>query len=316
MKYKERIYEAWEFTQRNKKMIIWYGFIPALLTTLAGILYVGYQIMAFKKSPLFDNAQHSFGYDVVTTIFNFFQENVSISVPIIVTLLILGIIYLLLPPLLDVAMIQVIARRRNGQPATLTEGIKYGLLRFLPFFEYSLLIRTFSFISISAEAAFIIRNFGVEAFQALSPVIIIIAIIAFIIHLLFTFAEYYIVIDDEGVMSSIVKSSTLVILNLQKTFMLLILMLIIAIRIIIQVILVIIIPAIIFIAGAYFASTSLPEYALYILGALSFVFLLFASYLAAIVHIFAVSVWTFTFLDFTSEQHLSAREQLDAEESA
>lgn len=311
MKYKERIYEAWQFTQNNKKMIIWYGFLPAILTTLVGILYVLYQIMAFKASPLFDDDPQSFLYVLVTTILNFVRNNFSLTLPLIIITLVLLIVYLLLPTLLNAAMIQVISRRKNGQKVSLPEGIKFGMLRFLPLFEYSLIVRTFSFISISAEAAFILRNLGPDVFQTLLPLLLIIAVVALFLHIFLTFTEYYIVIDEEKVISSIAKSCTLVILNLQQTIMLVILMLIIGIRILIQIVLVIIIPLLLVTGFAYFASVSLPDYAFIILGGLSFIFLLFAAYLAAIVSVFSTAVWTFTFLDFTSQKVLTAREHAD-----
>lgn len=308
MNYKERIIEAWQFTQNNKKIIRWYAFVPALLSTVVGIGYVTYQIMAFKSSPLFDDAPRSFAYTVITTILNFIQNNIELTVPLIITGIILAILYFLLPILLDAAMIQVIARRRNGQKVTLPEGFNYGMLRFLPFFEYSLLMGTFSFISISTEGAFILRNLGPDVFRTLLPIIGIILVVTFILHILFTFAEYYIIIDETGVMDGIVKSCTLVILNIQQTFMIFILMLIIAVRILIQIILIIIIPAIIIIGLGYYASVSLPEYGLFVLIGISCIFLLFASYLAAVVHVFSVAVWTYTFLDFTTQEVSGARE--------
>lgn len=293
-------------------MILWYGFLPALLTTVVGIFYVTYQVLAFKASPLFDDAPRSFAYVVVTTIFDFIRNNISFTVPLIITAIILVIVYFLVPIILDASMVQVVARRRNGQDTNLVDGVKYGILRFLPYFEFSLIMRTFSLISISAEAAFVLRNLGPEVFQTFMPVFIILIVVTLILHILFTFAEYYIIIDDEGVMSGIVKSCTLVILNLQKTFILVVLMLIIAIRIIIQVILVIVVPAIVISALAFYTTVSLPSYGIIILGILSVIFLFFASYLAAVVHVFSVTVWTFTFIDFTSEEHLSAREKIES----
>lgn len=291
-------------------MIVWYGFIPAVLTTFVGILYFIYQVLAFKSSPLFDDAPRSFAYELVTSILDFIQNNFTLSIPLIIFGVIVLILFLLLPVLFDASMIQVIARRRNGQNVTLGDGLRYGVLRFLPLFEFSLLMRTFSFISITAEAAFIIRNLGPNVFQNLLPVFLVVLVVALILHILFTFAEYYIVIDETGVTSGIVKSCTLVILNIQQTFMLVILMLIIAIRILIQMILVIVIPAIIITGLAYYASVSLPEYGLVILSVISIIFILFAAYLAAIVHVFSIAVWTNTFLDFTSEELVSAREKI------
>ncbi|MFC1810635.1 hypothetical protein ACFLZH_03990 [Patescibacteria group bacterium] len=313
MKYKERIFEAWHFTQNNKKMVIWYGFIPALLTTFIGILYVTYQILSFKSSPLFDDAPRSFMFSLITSVVDFIKANITISVPLIIIGVVLLLLFLLLPVLLDASMIQVIARRRNGQQTNLGEGVRFGILRFLPLFEFTLLMRTFSFISITAEAAFIIRNLGPNVFQNLLPVFIVVAVVALILHILFTFAEYYIVIDETGVTSGIIKSCTLVILNVQQTFMLVILMLIIAVRIVIQLVLVIIIPAVIITGLAYYASVSLPQYGLVILAIISFITMLFAAYLAAVVHVFSVAVWTHTFLDFTSEELISARVKVEEE---
>lgn len=292
-------------------MVIWYALVPAILTTLIGILYFGYQVMAFRTSELFNWQGQSFAFELITNVLNFIQNNIEISVPLIIGAIVIGILFLLLPTLADASMIQVIARRRNGQKTGLVDGVKFGMLRFLPLFEYSLVIRTFSFVSISAEAAFIIRNFGPDAFNSLMPVLIIFAVVALILHILFTFAEYYIVIDETGVMSGIVKSCTLVIMNVQQTFMLVILMLIIASRILIQMILVIVIPVIIITGLAFYASVNLPEYGLIILSGISVVFIIFASYLAAVVHIFSVAVWTYTFLDFTDQELISAREKVE-----
>lgn len=290
---------------------MWYALIPAVLTTLIGILYVGYQIMAFRTSELFNWQGQSFAFELITNILNFIQNNFEISVPLIIGAVVIMILFLLLPILADASMVQVIARRRNGQKTGLGEGVKFGMLRFLPLFEYSLIMRTFSFVSISAEAAFILRNFGPNVFGTLLPVIIIFAVFALILHVLFTFAEYYIIIDETGVMSGIVKSCTLVIMNVQQTFMLVILMLIIAARILIQMVLVIVIPAVIITGMAFYASVSLPEYGLIILGALSILFIIFASYLAAVVHVFSVAVWTYTFLDFTETDLITARDKVE-----
>jgi len=309
MNYKDRIYEAWQFTQNNKKIIIWYGFLPAFLTTCVGIVYFTYQVLAFKSSPLFDDAEQSFLYTVLTTIINFIKANFSYSVPMLIAAIVLLIIYLFIPIILEAGMIEYIARHRHKQRVTIADGVTLGLSNFLPLFEYTLAMGTFSIISITTEAGFVLRNLGPGAFNTLLPIFIIILIVALIVHILFTFAKYFIVIDDEGVMSGIVKSCSLVIRNIQQTFALVILMMIIGIRIIIQIVLLILIPAIVITGLAYFASISLKEYSLIIIAGLSGVFIIFASYLSAVVHVFSVSVWVYTFLDFTENGFLSTRER-------
>ena len=309
MNYKERIYEAWQFTQNNKKMILWYGLLPSFITTVFGICYTTYQIMAFKTSPIFSTNSTSFTSQVGRTVIDFLRNNFSLTGPIIITAIIVFIIYMLAPVILESSMIQVIARRKNGQTVNLLEGLQFGLLRFLQLFEYSLMMRTFNILSIFGIISTIVRNFGMSAFETFLPLIITIFIVGIVLNILFTFSEYFIVIDEEGVMAGVVKSCTTVILNLQKTMMLVILMLIIGIRIVIQLILVILIPVIGLAGFAFFATTSLPEYAIYIFGGLTFAFIIFASYLAAVVYVFATAVWTFTFLDFTAHISPTAREK-------
>lgn len=311
MNYKDRIYEAWQFTQNNKKLIIWYGFLPAFLTTCVGIMYFTYQVLAFKSSPLFDDAEQSFLYTVLTTIMNFIKANFSYSVPMLIAAIILLVIYLFIPIILEAAMIEYIARHRNKQRVTIGTGITLGLGNFLPLFEYTLAMGTFSIISITTEAGFVLRNLGPGAFNTLLPLFIVIFIVAIFVHIFFTFAKYFIVIDDEGVMSSIVKSCSLVIRNIQQTFALVILMLIIGVRIVMQIILLVLIPAIVITGLAYFASISLQEYSLIIVVGLSGIFILFASYLSAVVHVFSVSVWVYTFLDFTEGKFVTTRDKND-----
>ena len=311
MNYKDRIYEAWQFTQNNKKIIIWYGFLPAFLTTCVGIVYFTYQVLAFKSSPLFDDAEQSFLYTVLTTIMNFIKANFSYSVPMLIAAIVLLVVYLFIPIILEAAMIEYIARHRNKQHVTVGTGITLGLANFLPLFEYTLAMATFSIISITTEAGFVLRNLGPGAFNTLLPLFVIIFIVAILVHIFFTFAKYFIVIDDEGVMSSIVKSCSLVIRNIQQTFALVILMLIIGVRIVMQIVLLVLIPAIVITGLAYFASISLQEYSLIIIVGLSGVFIVFASYLSAVVHVFSVSVWVYTFLDFTEGKFITTRDKND-----
>ena len=90
------------------------------------------------------------------------------------------IIYLIFPTIAQAAAIQYIARQRNGQNVTLGDGLKYGLLRFLPLFKYHLLIRTFGVFTILFEGAFVLRNLGMGVFKILLPLFILFAVIGLI----------------------------------------------------------------------------------------------------------------------------------------
>jgi hypothetical protein len=77
MKYRAIISEAWALTQENKKLIWYFAFVPAILSTIVTIVYLGYQALSFWNSPYINpNADHS---SVIGLIFrgfvNIFENN-------------------------------------------------------------------------------------------------------------------------------------------------------------------------------------------------------------------------------------------------
>ncbi len=314
MSYRSIIAEAWLYTQQNKKLIYWYGFFPSIFTTAAGVLYLSYQFFAFKKSEFFERSAHSFLSDVISFIFTYLSSHGDQRIPLIVTAVILGAIYLLLPTLTQASAIQIIARHRNGQDVTMGDGLKFGLMSYLPLFEYHTFVKTFGIFTIIFEGAFVLRNLGPEVFKALLPFFLVYLVIGFILTLLFTYADLFIIIDREGVMSSIAKSAKIVVMHWQKTFLISALMLIIGARIILQIVLLILVPAAVIVATAYFATTTLVQIGLVLGITLGIVGLFFAAYLGGIVDIFSYAVWTYTFLELTAEKEVSARDAISARE--
>ncbi|MEI8096979.1 MAG: hypothetical protein WCG73_02640 [Candidatus Moraniibacteriota bacterium] len=128
--------------------------------------------------------------------------------------------------------------------------------------------------------------------------------------LLFTYADLFIIIDDQGVMSAIAKSAKIVVIHWQRTFLITILMAIITARIILQILLLLLIPGAILLAAGYIATVTLQTIGIIIGVGIGAVALFFAAYLNAAIEIFAYAVYTYTFLDLTSEKEVSAREVL------
>lgn len=308
MDYKQIIAESWNYTQKNKKLIRWFGFLPALLTTSVGVGYIAYQIFAFKTSWMFDNAEYSSLTQVVTLIWDFIKTHVSWTVPLIILAVLFFIFYMLFPTIAKASAIQMIARNRNGQQAGVGTGLRHGIMSFLPLFEYHLLIKTFSFFSILIEMSFVVRNLGATLFYFLLPAFIIFIFISLLLTLLFTYADFFIVIDDKRVFESMKESGKLVITHWQSTFLITILMIIIGVRIVIQAFVVLIIPGIIILVSGYIATVALPVTGVIVGLTIGGIGLIVAAYLNGIVDIFSYAVWTFTFLQLTSEKELSARE--------
>lgn len=311
MNYKQVIGEAWEFTQENKRLIIWYGFVPSLLTTVVGIFYMAYQFFAFKRSVLFENSKTSFLTELAHYVYDFILRNFQLTIPLIVFGVIFLILYLLLPTLCQASAVQYIARKRNGQPVGIRTSLKHGLLGFLPLFEYHLILKGFGAFSIVTEAAFVLRNLGPGPFEQLLPIFLFIFIVGITLTLFFTFADFFIIIDGKPIMSSIVESSKLVLMHWEKTFFISLLMLIIGLRIILQIIFVLLIPTLVVVIAGYIAMANLAVLGMYVGGIIGIIALLFAAYLGGIVNIFANTVWTFTFLELSNEQIVSARDVVE-----
>ncbi len=309
MNYRQIISEAWGFTQENKKLIVWYAFIPSILVTLVGILYLLYQFYAFKSSALFENWRESFMTVALREIFRIAQQHIDSLVPVLVFMGILAILYFTLPPIAQGAMVQLIARKKNGHEIRIKDGLSYGFLSFLPLFNYSWVARSFSIVVIGGEIGLVARNLGISALETLSPVFILMVLGSIIFSVLFVFTEYYIIIDDCGVKESMAKSAKLVVKHWDTALMVSILMFLIAVRILVQIIFVLLVPIAILTIIYFIAASSLPFFGLVIGGVIGVIALVFASYLGAIIHVFTNSVWVFTFLGLTNAPELSAREE-------
>lgn len=308
MEYRQIISAAWVFTQENKKLIKWYAFIPSLLGTIIGILYFTYQYFAFRSSVLFENWESSFLSQALRMIFDLLINDPKTAFPILIIAGVIGLIHLLLPPICQGALIQLIARRYNGQQISELEGVKYGLLSFLRLFKYQLMVRGLSLLSILAPAAAFIRSFGKGSIGITLVVFGLFSFVSLILNLLFTYAEFYIVIDSEDVVPSISKSSKLVISHWQMTFLVGILMLVIGIRIIVQILILLLVPSIVVLIASYLATVTFATTGLIVGGIIGFIALCFAAYLGGTIHVFSVAVWVFTFLQLSNEEEVPARE--------
>lgn len=302
------IKEAWRFTLQNKRLVFWYGLIPSIFSILGGIAIWGYQFFALKRSPLWEDAETSFLYELLRRIFDLADRYSDMLAPGIVGVIIFAIGYFLLPTLLQGGLIQLIARIRNGQEVKLIDGLGYGFLVFLPLIEYNALTGTLSWSGMFVEATFVLRNFGTEVFRLIVPVFIVATVVGFVMAFLFTYTQFYLVIDRKGVFAAIGNSVRLVVLHWQQTLLMLILMLLIGVRIVVNVLFVLAVPIVIVALAEYFFSLAMVKVAIVVGSALGLVALYFSAWFSGILEVFSNAVWTFTFLELTSEKELPKRE--------
>lgn len=318
MKYREIIHDSWALTQENKRFIWWFAFLPALLATVVGMVYFGYQAAAFYFSPHF-NSSASEGTSAAGMIIDESLKILEISPGLGVFLIaiasVVGVAYLMLPVFTQGALIQLVAHVRAGRKVSVLQGLSFGLSRFLQLFEFQLLVKTFSFLSIATEIAFVLRNFGPQSFSVFGVIFAIIFVVAMVLTLLFTYSEYYIVIDRKGVFSSMLASGGLVIRQLHHTLFMLLLMVIISARIIINILVALMIPVLVVGPIFFFASMTMTIIGVVIGTVVGIIALYFASYFLGIFHVFATAVWTFTFLELTTqEEELDLRAKAVKEE--
>jgi hypothetical protein len=307
MDYKRIVGEAWVFTQENKKLLIWLGAIPSFLGTAVGICYIIYQYYAFLSSPLFENWNQGFLYIVFNFLLSFLRSNQFLILPLIIAAVIGAVMYFLLPVFCEGALIQLIARKRTGQKVRIREGVSFGLRSFLPLFEYKTLFSTLSMWSVLTLSAVALRNIGLEILSFAIPVWIVCALVAILVGLFFAYSEFFIVVDGSSMFPAIAKSVNLVIDHLEETILLSILMLIIGLRILVQIFFVFLIPVVALSILYWLTSFNMPNLAWILASLAGLAGLVLAAYLNGTIHVFAMTVWTFTFLELTTQEKLTAR---------
>jgi hypothetical protein len=314
MEYRQIIKDAWNFTQSNKRLVTWYAFLPALITTIYSLGYFIYQYFAFANSSLFSEEDKNTLMIILKEVYGFLKDSPKLIGPTIAIAIFLTIMYVFYPIIAQGALIQLIARKRNNQPVRLISGISYGLKSFLKLFEYSLVIRAFSVTAVLTEGAFVLRNLGVEALQFLLPVLGLLILIGIFLGFIFTYSELFIVIDKEGVFKSMRSSTALVVDHWQHTILILILLFIIGLRVILNIVMVLIIPLLIF-TGVGLAATAALGYIGYAIGGLiALIGLYFSGYLGGTLTVFSNAVWVFTFLELTENGETSARQKESSSE--
>jgi hypothetical protein len=296
MQYRQIIRDAWAFAQANKGMMNWYALIPSIMSTLVGVLFISYQYFSFKKTLNTAGQEISIAHDFLLQLLNLIRTNSSFFWTSIIIGLFFLFFYLFYPTFSQGAIIQLIAKKKQGQETNLISGITYGLGSFLPMFEYHLVIKTFSLTAVIGESAFILRNLGSEVLYFLLPIFVLIAVIGLFITLFFTFAEWFIALHNDGMFAAMKSSTSLVFQNWQHTILILVLLLIIGIRVIINIVLVFFVPLLVFAAVGLFATAAFQNAILFIAAGVSLVALYIAGYLGGTLTIFTHAVWTIVFL--------------------
>ena len=299
MNVRDIVRKAWQVTQVHLKKLIWYGSVPAFFSTVVSSVYLAYQYNAFKHSVLFSEET---GVGLVKEI-NYAWELIASYPKATIFLIVLAAIifvgYTLTPPTFRGTLIHALMKIKNYEP--ITGSFEIGVRRFFPMFEFGVIVGSFSIITVFTESSFILRWWGVNIFFIALPVLLFVMAVGLIASFLFTYSEYFIVLEDMKIIKAIKESVILVISNLRKTFLVFLLMLLIGVRIILNVILILFVPMGVVFLGAYFATIFSHAIGLVIIGIIALGILLVASYLMGLFNVFSTAVWVFTYAELTEK---------------
>lgn len=233
-------------------------------------------------------------------------ELISSYPKLTVIIVIFGVIaflgYTLIPPIFRGTLIQALMRIKNYEP--ITGSVEIGVRRFFPMFEFALITGSFSIITILTESSFILRWWGQSMFFMILPILLFIGMVGLIASFLFTYAEYFIILEDKRLIESIKESVILVISNLRKTILIFILILLISARVILNVLLILFIPMGIVVLASWLATTFLHSVAFVIIGIFALSIIVVTSYLMGLFNVFSTAVWVFTYAVLTDKQHV------------
>ncbi len=299
MKCSEVIRFAWRMVN-DEPGLVWYGVVPAFFSTLVGVGYLAYQFLAFEISPFF-GGKH-FNFEKLEALgLDFVSEHTTLTVILVAISAIVGALYFLLPPLCEGGIIGMVAARHRGksdiQPG---DGVAVGVKHFLKMFELELFIGTFGMVYFATVISLMIRKLGMPAW--LVGLLIFLFVASFLIGLLFIYAQNFIVLENNNLFQSLMRSAKLVVNNLRKTFLMWLLIFLISIRVIINVILVFLIPAFVAFVANFFVSTIAITIGLILAAIVGLIVLLLAAYLAGILHVFTTTAWTLTFLNLDHDR--------------
>jgi len=298
-KYIDLIVQAWDTTIEGKNLI-WYGFIPALFGILFGIFYAIFQYLSLKFQADYNFLNNN---KFLSNIIDFVLRDFNTVFIFSIFFIILSLLYIIVPPICQGSLTAVLAKMaKNKKNVRMRDGLSHGLISFLPLIKYHAITGPFSIFLIFSTSMLIYRTFGVNVLKMVIPIYIAFFIFSTVLLFFFTYAEYFIIIRNEKPFSSITKSSKLVLMHWEETFLLLILMFLIATRTIINILLIIGIPSLVFfLGGLLFTSNYTMDIVLFVSLAIGVVIIFIASWINGFLTIFSTAVWTFTFLKIENE---------------
>ena len=254
-------------------------FIFALKVAWQGYMYAG-------KLGYLGNS--GFSFDTVADITGFLSNNSLWDwgiVLVVITLLFMFVI----PSWIDSTLILCVDHKLKTPDNYLST--KQKMLKAFGFyfrmFELNALLGIFSIVSITLFTATVFRFFNSSLLAIFGVVIGIYAIIALVVNMLFSFAPYYLVLDNESISGALKKSASLVFLNMVPTLGILFIMFLINFRVVVNILVILGVPIGVFAAITIFNNSTATILSI-IFGIALFGL---AAYITSITTVFSTGLW-------------------------
>ncbi|PZM85556.1 hypothetical protein DLH72_02080 [Candidatus Gracilibacteria bacterium] len=277
------IIPAWDMIKDDSNAKKFY-FIPGTLSIifLTGILV--YQTI-YTYVKIIGNNQDK----VLKTILRFLETDLGKEV--LIAGIIFLVFYFLLTPIFEAGLVKYIHIKYKGGDISKSEAFGQGLYKFLQTFEYNNMFSEFKLLSILNGYLFVIRFTGIEYIKIVSYIFLFLLVFGIIINILFSYAKFFLILEDKNVFQAVGESTKLTILNPKTTIKLFFLIFALNLRVIINFLVFLIFPIIIVSAITYISMKFLLFVTVLVTIVLFVIIILFMGYLTAVLDVFKVSLW-------------------------
>ncbi len=268
-------------------------FLPGVFWVIVLSLILVYQV-AYTYVVLLEKQD-----DVMQIILSYFHNAEYLMISLI-ALSIGFILYIIVWPILDGALIRYIATRDEKWPnaASRADALGLGMVRFYPLFEFNSISGLFKFITILNGFLFSLRFLGIEYVKPLAIFFIVAFCFSFVLNTFISYARYEIVLHNAWVFEAIWTSASITLLNLKTTLRIYFLMFIMNIKVLLNFIIFMIFPIIMIVIAGYVSSQIFSIIVMGILMILFFFLLAVLWYMAWVLQIFTTAMWYYAYKEW------------------
>jgi len=280
------ILPAWELIKDDNKVKKMY-FLPWTLSIIFLSALLAYQSI-YTYTILADKKE-----ETLEKILNFVHS--TYIVEFVIFAIIFIILYVLIIPIFEWALIKYIEKKDKLWNAEISEALSIWLYKFLPIFKYDNLFSEFKFLSIVNWYLFILRFFEFNYTIVINYIFLALFLFSVIINILFAYSKYIIILENEKIFSSIWKSTKLAFINFRNTFKLYFLMFILNIRVVFNFIVFLLFPILIVTVIWFVTTQIIKTLALTIILLLFIWFILFLGYLTWVLEALKTAIWYYAY---------------------